>query len=90
MVTTKKLDSLDIEKRIEKLWKTPECPFSGHNERTIVDQFVEVKPFSETPAMVIGGGVYPAVMFVCRGCGYMALFSAMVLGLLDREEITSG
>ena len=53
---------------------------------------------SAAPGTGGGGGwypheehTYPAVMATCKGCGFVALFNAVVLGLVPREqEATEG
>lgn len=61
-----------------------ECPFSGHQTWTIVDQFVTVVPWSDR---IVFNNAYPAVMLVCNECGYMALFSAIKLGLVAPDTV---
>jgi len=80
-----KVDAEKARQALASVWKTPRCPFSGHNEWTLVEDFVELRPYFRG-SLAVGGPVYPAVMAICNGCGYMALFSAVKLGLLGREE----
>lgn len=61
------------------------CPVSGHNDWTLANELVEVRPFSGG-GFVVGGNVYPHVMLTCSECGYTLLFSAVRMGLLKKEE----
>ena len=51
-----------------------------------------LRPGSETPNVNMGYGLgnqenrYPAVMAICNGCGFVALFNAVKLGLLPPLE----
>ena len=83
-----KLDVAKAQDALRDLWKDPRCPFSGHNQWTVARDYVELRPYFGG-SMVVGGTVYPGVMVVCNGCGYMALFSAVKLGLLAKEETPS-
>lgn len=80
----RKLDLKRVEKALDEKLTNFKCPFSGHNNWTIVEEFVTVVPL-KNQGIVIGTS-YPAVMLACTGCGYMALFSAKILGLYDEED----
>ena len=75
------------EEALRKFWLNPKCPFSGHNEWTLVEDYVEVRPYFQG-SLAVGGTVYPAVMVICNGCGYMAMFSGIRLGLLGTAAPT--
>lgn len=87
-----KLDVQEVEEALRKVWTNYECPFSGHQSWTIVDELVKLTPYetsftvSNEHRMVVSN-VYPAVMLVCNGCGYMALFSAVALGLIEKYDV---
>lgn len=51
-----------------------------------MEEFVTVVPWEDGFTF---SGTYPAVMLACNGCGYMALFSAIVLGLVEPDEVSS-
>ena len=80
-------DSAKVEQALRKVWRNARCPFSGDNNWTLVQDYVEVRPYQEG-ALVLGGPIYPAVMVVCNTCGYMATFNAIKLGLLSEREVT--
>jgi hypothetical protein len=87
MTTQRKtLDKAKAKAALEEVWKDAVCPFSGHKEWAIADDFVEMRPYYGGDFVVGEGNIYPAVMVVCAGCGHMALFSAVRLGLLGKEE----
>ena len=81
-------DSAKVEKTLRKVWKDASCPFSGDNNWTLVQEYVEIRPYCGQGSMLLGGAIYPAVMVVCNTCGYMATFNAIRLGLLSEEEAT--
>lgn len=89
MATLKQIDVQEVQDALNRVWSTGKCPFSGHEDWTIVSELVEIKPF-QRGGLTIGGNVYPAVMVACNGCGYIALFSAVVLGLTTKEEMAGG
>lgn len=80
----RKLDLKQVEKTLDETLTNFVCPFSGHNTWTIAKELVTVVPH-KSHALVMGNS-YPAVMIACTGCGYMALFSAKILGLYDEED----
>lgn len=80
------IDRDQIEKKLREFGAANKCPISGHAEWTIVEEFVSVVPWEDGFKF---GGTYPAVMLACNGCGYMALFSAIVLGLVEPDEVSS-
>ena len=77
------IDKDRIEQKLREFGAANKCPISGHAEWTIVEEFVSVVPWENKFNF---SGSYPAVMLACNGCGYLALFSAIILGLVDREE----
>jgi hypothetical protein len=80
-------DPAKVEQALRKVWRNAHCPFSGDNNWTLVQDYVEVRPYQEG-SLVLGGPIYPAVMVVCNTCGYMATFNAIRLGLLSEKEAT--
>lgn len=80
----RKLDLKRVEKALEETLTSFVCPFSGHSSWTIAEEFVTVVPLKNRGIVI--GNSYPAVMLACTGCGYMALFSAKILGLYEEDE----
>ena len=80
----RKLDLERVEKALEETLTSFVCPFSGHSSWTIAEELVTVVPLKNRGIVI--GNSYPAVMIACAGCGYMALFSAKILGLYDEED----
>ena len=85
-----KIDFATAEKALKDVWTKYECPYSGHTDWEISPELVELRAYSGGGLRVGGGGVYPAVMVVCRGCGHIALFSAITLKLVPGAEGTDG
>lgn len=85
-VSYRKLDKAIIEDKLREFGATNKCPISGHNSWTIADEFVTVVPWSGKNRNFIFSSTFPAVMLACNGCGYMALFSALKLGLVEQYE----
>ena len=83
ILSQRKLDPQKIEEKLRQFGATNKCPVSGHSDWTLVDEFVSVVPWDKK---FIFNNSYPAVMLGCNGCGYMALFSAIVLGLVSPDE----
>ena len=79
-MATSRFDYDAAAKALKDKFRDWKCPYSGHTEWTLVPEFVEFRPFYGGP-MVGRGNVYPAVMIVCSGCGHLAFFSSVVLGL---------
>ena len=86
ILSQRKLDPMKIQEKLREFGATNKCPISGHTEWSIADEFVTVVPWDEKKRNIVFNNSYPAVMLACNGCGYMALFSAVVLGLVDRNE----
>ena len=86
ILSQRKLDPKKIEGKLRELGATTKCPVSGHSEWTLADEFVTVVPWDEKKRNTVFNNSYPAVMLACNGCGYMALFSAIKLGLVNLEE----
>ena len=84
-VSYRKLDKAIIEDRLRNR-SYHRCPVSGHSQWSIADEFVSVVPWSGKNRNFIFNNTYPAVMLACNGCGYIALFSAVMLGLVERSE----
>ena len=80
------LSEKQIEEKLRQTGVTLTCPVSGHSQWTIVNDFVSVIPWD---GKYIFNNSYPAIMLGCKGCGYMALFSAVVLGLVNPDEESS-
>lgn len=82
MVTSRlEFDREKVVATLSERWGQGHCPF-GHDQWDLVPNFVEVRPYHGGGMVIGSGGVYPAVMVICQTCGYMAMFSAVKLGLL--------
>jgi hypothetical protein len=87
---SKKVDVEKAKQALLRVWeKNTACPFSGHRDWGIAEEFVEIKPPSSPAYFPGGGNTYPAVLVYCNGCGYMALFSAVVLGLIQKDPLAA-
>ena len=80
-----KLNAEQVEEKLREFGFTTKCPVSGHSSWTLVDEFVTVVPWSKKRGFVFNNTI-PAVMLACNECGYMALFSAVKLGIVDPNE----
>lgn len=76
----RRVDKARVDEKLREFGAANKCPVSGHSDWTIIDDFVSVVPWNRN---FVFDNTYPAVMLGCNGCGYMALFSATVLGLVD-------
>ena len=56
------------------------CPLCGNKNWILAEYVVEMRPFTGGNFR-LGGPVYPAVLAFCGACGYMALTSAVKIGL---------
>ena len=82
-LTQRKVTSEEVRERLRDFGFTIKCPVSGHSSWTLVNDFVTVVQWEDK---VIFNNSYPAVMLACDGCGYMALFSAIKLGLVEPDK----
>ena len=66
-----------------------ECSTCGHKELTLVDRVMEFREFNDGN-LIIGGSssVVPVILLMCKNCGEMKMFNAVVLGVIDNEEKT--
>ena len=85
-----KIDLKQLGEALERVGANTKCPFSDndndHGGWSFAEQFVSIVPYSRNRGAVLGGTSYPVVMIACNGCGYTALFNAVMLGLLDAES----
>ena len=79
------LDQENIKRKLLEFGVSNKCPVSGHNDWTLVKEFVSVVSWNGENKSFTFNSAYPAVMLACGGCGYMALFSAVKLGLVNRN-----
>ena len=84
---------IDVDKMaevLERVGATTKCPFAGDDENhgnwSFAEEFVTIVPYNTNRGAVLAGNSYPAVMIACNGCGYTALFNAVMLGILDSES----
>lgn len=85
-ISNQKVDPERVNKKLREFGVTNKCPMSGHSDWTLVNEFVTVVPYKDSERRITFDPAIPAVMLACRGCGYMALFSAIKLGLVERHE----
>ena len=85
-VSYRKVNKSLIEEKLHEFGAMNKCPVSGHRLWSIADEFVSVVPWSGKNRNFLFNNTYPAVMLACNGCGYMALFSAIILGLVSPGE----
>ncbi len=70
--------------------RVPTCPYCGGEKFTTLGKFVSLLIGDNLGALEVGPSV-PAGMIICENCGYIALFSLGVLGMLpDGEADTDG
>jgi len=75
----KALDWLDTK------WKDKKCECCKQDSWTISD-FLIASPRFEG-AITIGGKVSPQVIVTCNNCGNTKLFNAMVMQILEAENV---
>ena len=85
-ISEHKLDPESVKEKLREFGFANKCPMSGHTEWSLASEFVTVVPYKDKEKNIIFNPAFPAVMLACNGCGYMALFSAIILGLVDRHE----
>ena len=85
-----KIDVDKIAEVLERAGAIAKCPFAGddenHGDWSFAEEFVAIVPYSVRRGAIPGGSSYPVVMIACNGCGYTALFNAVMLGILDAEH----
>ena len=83
-----KIDVDKMAKALDKVGAAVQCPFArgdDHGGWSFAEEFVAIVPYSVKRGAILGGSSYPAVMIACNGCGYTALFNAVMLGFIDAE-----
>lgn len=66
------------------------CPICHQSKYSFVDGYT-VDPVQEDyKGIQLGGKIVPSVMLVCNNCGHIDRFSLGVLGLMEKEEKSSG
>jgi hypothetical protein len=68
---------------LDENWKQPRtCPVSGHDTWEISPRIVYLNAFLPTEIWTQQTlQVYPVIMAICKGCGYMLLFTARRMGI---------
>lgn len=60
------------------------CPMCGTRNWMVLGAYSSINAQANPRHMVIGGGKHlPAVSAICSHCGFIALHSAVILGLVD-------
>lgn len=76
-----------INKKLREKGKTLVCPICG-NTNFILAEGYSHDTLQNLPGggLVIGGQVVPEVIVACNHCGHIVKFSAVVLGVVPKQE----
>lgn len=72
--------------------KLDKCPICGHNKMQLDNDILEVDGFDPNKGMELRIGEIqklrrPIIQVFCESCGYLMLFSAVVIGLFTPVKI---
>lgn len=71
---------------LQKAHANEPCPRCGNTEFVLLDGYTTVTTNQGvTPTFIIGGPTIPAVVTVCKRCGFIAQHAIGALGLLPQE-----
>ncbi len=84
-----------LEAWIVKFWKVKSrtCPVCEQTNWQIPPHMVVGITMSSSGDLVLGGGSYPNVLFVCDNCGYTHHINASKMGIKlakDQPEVSDG
>jgi hypothetical protein len=82
----KKKISEELQKRINVQGNGIRCPMCGNNKFVLADGFIANINQEAVNGLTIGGKTIPTIPTICTNCGFLAQFSAGVLGLLKGVE----
>jgi len=60
-----------------------DCPRCGNSQFGLADGYIQV-PISPNPTQMFLGQYVPCVAAYCTRCGFMAMHSAVALGLMQK------
>ncbi len=63
------------------------CPQCGHPSFQLIDGFVNLNLSRDVAKIDLGGRVVPSIATACDRCGFIALYSAFVLGVASRPPV---
>lgn len=70
---------------LERSWKGKRtCPVCESNNWTIADHLVSPPITGVEGGTFLGGPSYPHVMLISGECGYVMMFNAIVLGIVEK------
>jgi hypothetical protein len=78
-----------VEALSKKIPDLPPCQFCGVQQWMLGDAFIFVVLQDNMNEIRTFGSGLPLIHLLCRNCGNIALFSAMILGLRDLIESVS-
>lgn len=67
----------------------PSCPFCGHSEYAAPQEMVPMIISKKYEGLHLGP-VIPTAPLICRNCGYINFFALGALGLLPKENDSTG
>ncbi|MCI1143160.1 hypothetical protein MOP88_14015 [Sphingomonas sp. WKB10] len=62
------------------------CPICSQRQWVLGNHLVQPMPFSRGGGITIGGGSVPLAMLFCNNCGNVQFQSAVMMGLIPRDE----
>lgn len=62
------------------------CPVCGTNNWTVADHLVSPPITGVGGGTFLGGPSYPHVMLISNECGYVMMFNAIILGIVEKKE----
>ena len=67
------------------------CPICGENRWRVGSHAVSLTGCDgDSVGLMLGGVVYPNVLFICDNCKYTALVNALSTGILPQKEDADG
>jgi hypothetical protein len=87
LIPSSKLDLVKAQEKFREFWNhVIVCPICGTSGWDFGPDLVQLAHFSDVGESLASNKpfkTYPAVVVICRNCGYMMLFNASKLGLAN-------
>jgi hypothetical protein len=69
---------------INQFLRNPNCAICNSPNWGILDRLYEIRQFAKG-SILVGGGIVPLVVIVCKNCGHIRFMNAITIGFVDGE-----
>jgi ribosomal protein S27AE len=77
-----KFDKAKFIENLHNKWKDRPCPLCGSGPWMVQDTTFQIMEYNEAGLVLGGGVILPLVPVICGNCGYTALVSPIIAGVM--------